>query len=84
MDIRGWQEMHPLNSVGWSLFFEYVANILYALGLRKLPNKALACFVVLTGAVLLHFAVTNDFDCVFVQIKEESIICYKPLDNHTY
>ncbi|WP_375444939.1 acyltransferase family protein [uncultured Fibrella sp.] len=59
MDIRGWQEMHPLNSVGWSLFFEYVANILYALGLRKLPNKALACFVVLAGAVLLHFSVTN-------------------------
>lgn len=59
MDIRGWQEMHPLNSVGWSLFFEYIANILYALGLRKLSNKALAVFVVLTGAVLLHFAVTS-------------------------
>ena len=59
MDIRGWQEMHPLNSVGWSLFFEYLANILYALGLRKLSTKALACFVVLAGAVLLQFAVTN-------------------------
>jgi peptidoglycan/LPS O-acetylase OafA/YrhL len=59
MDIRGWEEMHPLNSVGWSLFFEYIANILYALGLRKLSIKASACFVVLAGAVLLHFAVTN-------------------------
>jgi peptidoglycan/LPS O-acetylase OafA/YrhL len=59
MDIRGWEEMHPLNSVGWSLFFEYIANILYAIGLRKLSNKALALFVVLAGAVLLHFAVTN-------------------------
>ncbi|GAB3335195.1 acyltransferase [Larkinella ripae] len=59
MDIRGWFEMHPLNSVGWSLFFEYIANILYALGLRKLPNKALACFVVLAAAGLVHFAVTN-------------------------
>lgn len=59
MDIRGWQEMHPLNSVGWSLFFEYIANILYAPGLRKLPKKALACFVLLTGGMLLHFAVTN-------------------------
>lgn len=29
------------------------------MGLRKLSNKALACFVVLAGAVLLHFAVTN-------------------------
>ncbi len=59
MDIRGWQEMHPLNSVGWSLFFEYIANILYALGLRKLSNKALAFFVLLAAAVLVHFAVTN-------------------------
>lgn len=59
MDIRGWQEMHPLNSVGWSLFFEYIANILYALGIRKLSNKALAGFVVVAGLLLLHFAVTN-------------------------
>lgn len=59
MDIRGWQEMHPLNSVGWSLFFEYIANILYALGLRKLSNKALAIFVTLAAAVLVHLAVTN-------------------------
>lgn len=59
MDIRGWEEMHPLNSVGWSLFFEYIANIFYALGLRKLSNKTLACFVFLAGAVLLHLAVTN-------------------------
>jgi peptidoglycan/LPS O-acetylase OafA/YrhL len=44
MDIRGWFEMHPLNSVGWSLFFEYIANILYALGVRKLSNKALGCW----------------------------------------
>jgi len=59
MDIRGWEEMHPLNSVGWSLFFEYIANIMYALGIRKLSNKALVCFVVLAAGVLLHFAVTN-------------------------
>ncbi len=59
MDIRGWQEMHPLNSVGWSLFFEYIANILYALGLRKLSNKALAVLVALAAAVLLHLAVTS-------------------------
>lgn len=59
MDIRGWFEMHPLNSVGWSLFFEYIANILYALGLRKLSTKALACFVVLAGAMLVHLAVSS-------------------------
>lgn len=59
MDIRGWQEMHPLNSVAWSLFFEYIANILYALGLRKLSNKALAWAVALFAALLFHFVITN-------------------------
>ena len=59
MDIRGWQEMHPLNSVGWSLFFEYIANICYALGIRKLSNKALTFFVILSAILLLHLAVTN-------------------------
>ncbi|GAB3781775.1 acyltransferase [Spirosoma horti] len=59
MDIRGWQEMHPLNSVGWSLFFEYTANILYALGLRKMSTKTLTCFVVLAGGLLLHLAITS-------------------------
>lgn len=59
MDIRGWQEMHPLNSVGWSLFFEYIANILYAAGIRKFSNKALGVLVALAAAALVYFAVTN-------------------------
>lgn len=59
LDIRGWQEMHPLNSVGWSLFFEYIANILYALGLRKLSNKALRGLVVLAAIALAHLAITS-------------------------
>ncbi|RZL13601.1 MAG: acyltransferase [Hymenobacter sp.] len=59
MDIRGWQEMHPLDGPGWSLFYEYVANILYALGVRKFSNAALAVLVVLAGAALIHLAVTS-------------------------
>ncbi|MBT1705828.1 acyltransferase family protein [Chryseosolibacter indicus] len=59
MDIRGWQEMHPLNSVGWSLFFEYIANILYAVGLRKLSIKGLFIFVFIAAVVLFHFVLTN-------------------------
>ena len=57
MDIRGWQEMHPLNGPAWSLFWEYVANILYAVGLRKLSNKALGVLVFLAGVFLVHLAV---------------------------
>jgi peptidoglycan/LPS O-acetylase OafA/YrhL len=59
LDIRGWQEMHPLNSVGWSLFFEYLANLLYALGLRKLSNSALGIVVLLAALALAHLAITS-------------------------
>lgn len=59
MDIRGWNEMHPLNGPAWSLFFEYIANILYALILRKLSNKVLAVLVFIAGAALIHMAVTS-------------------------
>lgn len=59
MDIRGWQETYPLNGPAWSLFFEYIANILYAIGIRKLPKAALALLVLLAGGALVHFAVTN-------------------------
>lgn len=59
LDIRGWQEMHPLNSVGWSLFFEYIANIFYAIGIRKFSNKALSVFVLIAGVSLAHLAITS-------------------------
>ncbi|MDN3582035.1 acyltransferase family protein [Mucilaginibacter flavus] len=59
MDIRGWQEMHPLNSVGWSLFFEYVANILYAIGIRKLSKPALGILVFIAAIALAQLAITN-------------------------
>jgi len=54
MDIRGWQEMHPLDGPAWSLFFEYVANIFYALGLRKVSNKVLGVLAALSAGLLLH------------------------------
>ncbi|GET25963.1 acyltransferase [Prolixibacter sp. NT017] len=59
LEIRGWGEMHPLDGPAWSLFFEYVANILYALFIRKFSKKALAVLVFLAGAALIHLAVTS-------------------------
>jgi len=59
MDIRGWQEMHPLNSVGWSLFFEYIANILYAVWIRKFSKTALSVLVLVAAVALAHLAITN-------------------------
>ena len=58
-EIRGLGEMYPLNGPSWSLFFEYIGNILYALFIRRLSNKALTVFVVLLGAALAAFAVFN-------------------------
>lgn len=59
MDIRGWQEMHPLNGPGWSLFFEYIANILYGVWIRRFSKAALWVLVLLAGAALVHLAVTS-------------------------
>lgn len=59
LDIRGWTEMHPLDGPAWSLFFEYIGNILYALFIRKLPNKILAVLVFIAGAALIHLAVSS-------------------------
>jgi peptidoglycan/LPS O-acetylase OafA/YrhL len=53
-EIRGWGEIYPLNGPQWSLFYEYVANILYAAGLRKLSNRALGVLVVLAALALVH------------------------------
>ena len=58
-DIRGWHEMHPLNGPGWSLFFEYIANILYALFVRKFSKTALTILVIISGIVLIQYAVTS-------------------------
>jgi len=59
LDIRGWEEMHPLNSVGWSLFFEYIANILYAVWIRKFSKTALSVLVGIAAIALVHLAVSN-------------------------
>jgi peptidoglycan/LPS O-acetylase OafA/YrhL len=59
LDIRGWQEMHPLNGPGWSLFFEYVANILYGLVVKKFSKTALSILVFLAAGALIQLAVTS-------------------------
>ena len=59
LDIRGWEEMHPLDSVGWSLFFEYIANILYAIGIRKFSKTALGILVLIAAIALAHLAITS-------------------------
>ncbi len=59
MEIRGWTEMHPLDGPAWSLFYEYIGNILYAVFVRKFSNVALSILVFGTGVALIHFLVTG-------------------------
>jgi peptidoglycan/LPS O-acetylase OafA/YrhL len=58
MDIRGWQEMHPLNGPAWTLFFEYIANVLYGLFLRRASKKMLALLTFAAAFVTLQYAIT--------------------------
>lgn len=59
LDIRGWGEMHALNGPGWSLFFEYIANILYAVCVRHFSRLLLGLLVAASAVFLIHLAVTS-------------------------
>lgn len=61
MEVRGLGEMYPLNGPTWSLFFEYIGNILYALFIRRLPTVALAVLVALAGCGLATFAIFGPY-----------------------
>ena len=59
LDIRGWSEMHPLNGAAWSLFYEYVANIIYGLFLRRVSKVVLSLLVLIAAGATIHYALTN-------------------------
>lgn len=56
-EVRGLGEMFPLNGPSWSLFFEYIGNILYALFIRRLSTIALGVLVFIAGCGLASFAI---------------------------
>lgn len=58
-EVRGNGEMFPLNGPGWSLFFEYIGNILYALFIRRLSTKILALLAIVLGIMHAWFFVCN-------------------------
>lgn len=58
-DVRGNGEMFPLNGPCWSLFFEYIGNILYALIIHRLSTRILARLTALLCCALAWFAMTN-------------------------
>lgn len=60
MDIRGWQEINSLNGASWSLMWEYVANIFYALIIRRLPTVMLGVIVAMSAFLTLDLALNWD------------------------
>lgn len=53
LDIRGWGEINSFNGPNWSLTYEYIANICYALFLRFLPKTVLVVLLVLSAGCTL-------------------------------
>lgn len=58
-EVRGNGEMYPLNGPSWSLFFEYIGSILYAIVLHRLSKKALAAVTALSGIGLAAVILGN-------------------------
>ena len=58
-EVRGNGEMFPLNGPAWSLFFEYIGNILYALIIRRLSTKRLRIVTTVLGSLMAYFAVMD-------------------------
>ena len=60
LDIRGWGEMNPLNGATWSLFWEYLANIAYALFVRRFSKTVLTLFVFCSAVLTVILCLNID------------------------
>lgn len=60
MDIRGWKEINSLNGAQWSLLWEYIANILYALVVRRFNMIALSVMVILSAFLTIDLSLDVD------------------------
>lgn len=58
-EVRGIGEMYPLNGPTWSLFFEYLVNLLYAFVLRLLSTRVLAILVGVFAVGLATLAIAG-------------------------
>lgn len=65
MDIRGWGETNPLNGPSWTLMWEYLANILYALFIRHFSKTLLTVFVIFAAFLTVNLTLNLDVFNVF-------------------
>lgn len=65
-DIRGWEEIYPLNSPQWTMAWEYIANILYAYVFRHFSKTALAIAAALSALLTINLALNIDVGGILV------------------
>lgn len=58
-DVRGNNEMFPLNGPSWSLFFGYIGSILYAVWLHRLSSKWLRVVTAVSACGLAVMVLGN-------------------------
>ncbi len=58
-EVRGNGEMFPLNGPSWSLFFEYIGSIGYALWLHRLGRRGLWAFTLASAAALAVWTLSD-------------------------
>ena len=73
MDIRGWGETNPLNGPAWSLQWEYLANILYALVVRRFSKLVLGICVAIFAVFTIILCLNID---IFGVLAERSYAAY--------
>ena len=59
-DIRGWGETNALNGPSWSLLWEYIANLLYALFIRHFSKLLLGIFTILSALLTINLCLNID------------------------
>jgi peptidoglycan/LPS O-acetylase OafA/YrhL len=64
IDIRGWREMYTMDAPVWSLFFEYAANIMYAIFIRRFTKTALWILVILSACATVFQTVIMQGDVI--------------------
>lgn len=74
MDIRGWGEVNSFNGPAWSLYWEYLANIVYALVLRRLSKVGLAILAALAAYCTLDICL--DWNTFGMLTEERSYAAY--------
>ena len=73
LDVRGWGETNAFNGTNWTLTYEYLANILYSLIIRRL-NVIIISIITLLSA-LLTINLTLNFD-IFNVLQNRDLRAY--------